>query len=245
VIERTEETLGERVARAVARGLAVRAPAQQWLALLGPMLERVASLPVPRDRFARVEPTLEAGDGMDDELGNEGEELPAAIAAVLRRVAGPAAGRIRLHEDAEADRLARKQRADAVTIGDDVYVRSGRFRPDSRKSIALLAHEAVHVASGAQADAAVRRSSDEGVRQEERVALQIEGAVLAGRPAERSWSPAVAVPSAPPVLAAREDRLDALESELRGFQQPDITALRRDLHRELLQQIRTDFERGG
>jgi Domain of unknown function (DUF4157) len=100
--------------------------------------------------------------------------LPADVRARLRAVAGPGADRMRVRADATADALARTWRADAITIGTEVHVRSGRFRPDTPAGFALLAHEARHVTALLGRDGGARRATPHGVAAEEDAALRVE-----------------------------------------------------------------------
>jgi hypothetical protein len=52
---------------------------------------------------------------------------------------------VRIHDDAEADSLARGVDAVAFTTGRDIFFRSGAYRPRSPRGMRLLAHEAAHV----------------------------------------------------------------------------------------------------
>lgn len=53
---------------------------------------------------------------------------------------------IRIHADAEGDRVAARFGANAVTVGRDIFFASGRYDPESAAGARLLAHELTHVA---------------------------------------------------------------------------------------------------
>lgn len=53
-------------------------------------------------------------------------------------------GDVRIHTDEPADRAARSLRADAFSLGRDIYFRARRFNPSTPKGLALLGHELVH-----------------------------------------------------------------------------------------------------
>jgi len=53
-------------------------------------------------------------------------------------------GAVRIHTDEPADRAARSLRADAFSLGGDIYFRAHRFNPATSKGLALLGHELVH-----------------------------------------------------------------------------------------------------
>lgn len=78
-------------------------------------------------------------------------------------------GDVRVHTGERADRAAASLRARAFTVGRDVFMRSGEYRPDSRSGRRLLAHELTHVVqqtggSGAAGDSVARRSDERVMR---------------------------------------------------------------------------------
>ncbi|WP_239395174.1 DUF4157 domain-containing protein, partial [Frankia sp. CiP3] len=73
--------------------------------------------------------------------------LPADVRSRLRREVGRATDVMRVHDGPHADARARAAGADAVTVGRDVYLRHGRWAPRREEGVALLAHEATHVAA--------------------------------------------------------------------------------------------------
>jgi hypothetical protein len=196
---------------------------------------------------------LVGGDQVEAEYGIVGPTLLARLADVI----GPAAASVRVHSRAEADAIAASRDADAVTIGTDVLFRSGRFRPETREGFGLLVHESVHVAESLRPGAEQRRSSPLAVADEESKALRQERAVrrLGEWPDPTGWSPSPAtsplarggesspVP-APAVraLAAAGDRDLNPAPVARAL---DYGDLRQQVHRDLVSQIRTDFERGA
>ena len=91
---------------------------------------------------AAVRDIAEAPEAPEERTG---EVLPVDVRARLEEVAGPGAADMRVRVDARADAVAKAQRADAVTVGSEVHLRSGRYRPDTPEGFALLAHEASHV----------------------------------------------------------------------------------------------------
>ncbi|MCX6676987.1 MAG: DUF4157 domain-containing protein [Methanothrix sp.] len=52
---------------------------------------------------------------------------------------------VRVHSDAQADRLSRSIQARAFTRGQDIFLRQGEYRPESSEGQRLLAHELTHV----------------------------------------------------------------------------------------------------
>jgi hypothetical protein len=102
-----------------------------------------------------------------------------------------------VHDGPHADAQARAAGADAVTVGRDVYLRQGRWAPRREEGVALLAHEATHVAALVDPGHAWRRAI--GQDAEEALARARErfllGSTLAPAPSAH-----VVVPVSPPVL---------------------------------------------
>jgi hypothetical protein len=250
-------TWGARMAD-VGRALRVRWPTVPLLAeAIAPVIERLAALPAPNaERFRRKEAkaihtaaALEAAPAMEE----PGAPLPSPLRERIDDVAPSAARALRVHTDDPADALARGHRAVAVTIGSDVFFRRGEYRPEDQRGFALLAHEATHVAAALDPSLATRRITPLGVAAEEGLARAREAALRdpgAGRIPMRSVvAPAAQSPAAPAVpltdrpMAAAEDR--PLDEPTRTAPRLDVDGLRRGLFRDLLAQLRSDFERGG
>ncbi|MCX4821041.1 DUF4157 domain-containing protein [Streptomyces sp. NBC_01142] len=197
-----------------------------------------------------------------------GRPLPADVRSRLRDVAGPAADALRVHDDDTADSLAHAHRADAVTVGRNVYFRAGRFQPREPRGFGLLVHEATHVLALLRPGAAWRRATGGGAQDEEAEALAGERAAVApgvvpqaarhgGPPAPHALphptlhttapghlpSPAHS-PAARPA-AAPADRDGQLSPAVSAPPPPDLERLRQSLLDELMHRLRTDFERGG
>ena len=107
-------------------------------------------------------------------------EVPADVRSRLRREVGPAADLMRVHDGPQADAHARAADADALTLGSDVYLRQGRWAPRRDEGVALLAHEATHVASLIDPGEAWRRAV--GDEAEEALARARERSLLGARP---------------------------------------------------------------
>lgn len=73
-----------------------------------------------------------------------GNPLPEAVRRHLEQGLNHDLSRVRIHDDAEADNLAKGVRATAFTTGTDIFFRSGQFRPNTRSGLELLAHEVTH-----------------------------------------------------------------------------------------------------
>ncbi|MFI8234979.1 DUF4157 domain-containing protein [Streptomyces sp. NPDC085900] len=196
------------------------------------------------------------GDGHDD--------LPTAARARLRTAVGPAAEAMRVHHDDRADTLARELRADAVTLGRDVYFRRGRLRPQDARGFALLVHEATHVMALLRPGASWRRATGAASRAEEAEALANEraavsvaviGAGVPRRPAPRTVPsgtrpappPAPAAPQRPAAPATQAMRAATDRDTATADVPPpvDVQALKRDLVDDLMRRLRSESERGG
>ena len=77
---------------------------------------------------------------------DRGEPLPERPRAAIEQVLGVPFGDARIHTGAEAAALAGALRADAITIGDEIFFGAGKARFDTDEGLALLGHELTHVA---------------------------------------------------------------------------------------------------
>ncbi|MFG1817779.1 DUF4157 domain-containing protein [Kribbella sp. NPDC049174] len=130
-------------------------------------------------QFAATPPSDESattGSAVNPETPHVQREqvLPVDVRSRLRAVAGAGADSMTVRLDAEADAEARSQRADAVTVGTTVKMRSGRFRPDTAEGLALLAHEASHVTALLSRGGTAHRNTPGGVEAEEAAAARVE-----------------------------------------------------------------------
>jgi hypothetical protein len=145
----------------------------------------------------------EASPGEPAGTADAAKPLPADVRARLRDTAGQGADVMRVHTGPAADRLARAQRADAVTEGADVYLRDGQFSPDVPAGFALLAHEAAHIAALLDPATFARRAAEGGPAAEEEMALGAERAArLAPAPPGRAHGPLVPARAHPLPLPA-------------------------------------------
>jgi hypothetical protein len=302
-VEKTVETLGERLA-AGARQLSRRyRPGGSRLELLRPLIQRnearaaragrfarreavpgpsrrsaaEAGFPAPSDGFpagtdgtalspAAVPPAgaqaLPAAPGPAD----AGEPVPATLRDQLRPALGPGVDLARVHTGDGSDAFARSLRADAVTVGRDIYFRSGSHPAPFAPDPGLLAHELAHVAAGEQPDAGQRRTRPDGAQDEEEQARTFEQrynrppvSPLAAQAHAAPVPPAGPAPAAPvlaaPVSAAAGPAGGGALVPMRAATDrpapdpapagPDLDRLRQRLFRDLLAQIRVEFERGA
>ncbi len=265
-----------------ARRLAARPlPALPWAGPFAVLLNHLAALPTPDSRFTRTEltgsePTWPQRQDMRSGMAESaapGEPLPSDVVTRLRTVVGPGVETIRVHDGDAADEVARTHRADAVTVGSDVFFRQGRFNPRDPAGFALLVHEATHVVERFRPGASWQRATPGAVAAEEDRALANEMSVLPGRsprpPVDRYLlAPAAPLPmsaaphATPPISAAphvtppahtaapaARPMTAAVDRPTAAAGQPqpqlDVEALRGRIVRDLMRQLRDEFERGG
>lgn len=193
-------------------------PANDWAALPVPCPQLPSGLRGPvSEGPASPSSTSESGvdrrpippdgtDGAGAPVDSPSAPLPATVRSRLREVAGQGADAMRVHDDGLADAFARAHRADAVTVGRDVYFRRGRLRPVEESGFGLLAHEAVHVLALLRPGAAWHRATGAGVSDEEATARALERSVVSGEflpTAADRWG---REPSAGPVSAETAGR---------------------------------------
>lgn len=73
-----------------------------------------------------------------------GNPLPVTVQRHLEQGLNTDLSRVRIHDDAEADKLARNVHATAFTTGSDVFFQSGKYSPNTQSGLELLAHEVTH-----------------------------------------------------------------------------------------------------
>ncbi|MBV8995040.1 MAG: DUF4157 domain-containing protein, partial [Pseudonocardiales bacterium] len=154
------DTLGQRLDRQARQLVERRMPSCAWADPLAVLLDHLAELPTPADtRYTRVEAApaqpaeLERRHEMVGDRVDAGRALPSDVAERLRTHVGPAAAAMRVHDGEHADAVAGRHSADAVTVGADVFFRSGRYRPREPRGFGLLVHEATHVVERLQCGA--------------------------------------------------------------------------------------------
>ncbi|MFD3401561.1 DUF4157 domain-containing protein [Kribbella sp. NPDC058693] len=168
-VEQLAELSGERFERVEQRPHTDIAARDRW--------SSVGATQQPAGRVARpVERAPEYGEGRQEE--SEVREVPSSVRSRLRGLVGPAADAMEVHVGPDADAVARAADADAVTIGRDVHVRQDRYAPQREDGIALLTHEATHVAALLDPGSGWRRAV--GTDAEERLARDHERHVLGG-----------------------------------------------------------------
>jgi hypothetical protein len=74
-----------------------------------------------------------------------GQSLDSGLQAKMGWAMGADFSRVKVHTDAQSDRLSRSIQAKAFTTGQDVFFRQGAYEPNSRGGQELIAHELTHV----------------------------------------------------------------------------------------------------
>ncbi|WP_064013724.1 eCIS core domain-containing protein [Deinococcus puniceus] len=97
-----------------------------------------------------------------------GNPLPAAIQRHLEQGLNHDLSRVRIHDDAEADKLTKKVNALAFTTGTDIYFRSGHFNPNSQSGLELLGHEVTHTVQQSKGNVGAGVDPDAGLESEAR-----------------------------------------------------------------------------
>jgi hypothetical protein len=79
-----------------------------------------------------------------------GNPLPASVQRHLEQGLNHDLSAVRIHDDAEANKLAKSVNATAFTTGTDIYFRSGKYNPNTQSGLELLAHEVTHTVQQSQ-----------------------------------------------------------------------------------------------
>ena len=75
---------------------------------------------------------------------NSGTNLDSNLRSELEPQFGHSFENVRVHNDRQADQMAKSINANAFTTGQDVYFREGMFKPETSEGKKLLAHELTH-----------------------------------------------------------------------------------------------------
>ena len=208
-----------------------------------------------------------AGDGRIDErlpagaLHGLAHTLDPYVQAHLSRLLDLRIPAVRIHTGQAADAVARRLNADAVSFGPNIMFRAGKFAQDSASGLGLLGHELTHVAH-TESDRFAGSSRRAEFAREELVAVENERRVLqhtTGKPVMPAKIPVLprettlrASRSTPAPRAASVDRgvgpapADAGSSSLSPeLSAQQLGALKDAIYRDLMDRIRTEFERGG
>ncbi len=150
--------------------------------------ERLTKSPAQADALDRSDPlggrTVSADTAGRLRHGRSaGIALPEAIARSMSEAFDADLDAVRVHVDAEADRLATSLQATAFTVGSDIYFSRGTYAPGSASGLRLLAHELAHTlqpSSAAGGALIVGRADDPAERDADRM---VAAALSAASPA--------------------------------------------------------------
>jgi serine phosphatase RsbU (regulator of sigma subunit) len=79
-----------------------------------------------------------------------GHALPSSVRKKMENELGVSLARVRVHTDPVAAAAARAVRAEAFTVGEDIFFAERAYSPESREGQKLLAHELTHVVQAYQ-----------------------------------------------------------------------------------------------
>ena len=108
-----------------------------------------------REAIAAGEASTDLASAIHGARGS-GQPLDAGLQQSMGRAIVADFSRVRVHTDAQSDRLNQSMQAKAFTVGQDVFFRQGAYEPGSRRGQKLIAHELTHVMQ--QNGGGVRRS---------------------------------------------------------------------------------------
>ena len=97
-----------------------------------------------------------------------GSPLPETVQRHLEAGLNFELSNVRIHDDAEADLLARKMHAVAFTTGQDIYFQKDKFNPNTQSGLELIAHEVTHVKQQASGQVGKGVDPDAGLETEAR-----------------------------------------------------------------------------
>jgi hypothetical protein len=262
-------TLGELFVREAQQLVARREPSIAWLDLIEPVVDRCRERAGVAERFARHDgvpqsakaPEVPTEEAIVEDAADEGTPLPPATRDRLRDVVGSAADVARVHVSEDADTFARTHRADAVTIGPEMYFRAGAYAPQDPAGLALLTHEVTHVAEWLRPSSSWHRATDAGVHAEERLAhaheasamhtplspslARLPSVAVGPAPVARAATPAPSTVASVHPMKAESDRAPIDAPTPPTDLNPNLDVIRRTLFRDLMNQIRVEFERGA
>ncbi len=126
--------------------------------------------PEEREPYARLSPARLAARLSTRSAG--GRRLDSAMRAKLSPHLGFDPHSARIHEGPEVTEAARQLRADAFTVGGDVFFGAHQFKPATLRGLGLLAHELTHVGQQRRLAPSLRFHTPQGGDQMEHEAQQ-------------------------------------------------------------------------
>nr|WP_255639465.1 IS1 family transposase [Deinococcus betulae] len=97
-----------------------------------------------------------------------GNPLPETVQRHLEQGLNHDLSKVRIHDDAEADLMAKGVNAMAFTTGTDIFFQSGKFSPNTQSGLELLAHEVTHTVQQSQGRVGKGIDPDAGLESEAR-----------------------------------------------------------------------------
>lgn len=102
------------------------------------------------------------------ERRGSGNPLPESVQRHLEHGLNHDLSGVRIHDDAEADKMAKGVNAIAFTTGKDIFFQSGKFNPNTQTGLELLAHEVTHTVQQSKGQVGKGIDPDSGLEQEAR-----------------------------------------------------------------------------
>lgn len=175
---------------------------------------------------------------------------------------------VTVRQGAASDAFLKRNRADAMTIGTDIYFKTGMFDPVGKRGLGLLGHELIHAEqnSGNRGGAAGVRSrelNEKNALAHERLVLEhapFPNAGYAGLRCTNGASPAktheashtgVPAQTQSPQFADSSRQVEPTALTASGAAKPgvlsdrDMQRIKEEVYRDLLMRIKIDFERGA
>ena len=203
------------------------------------------------------------------EMMGNGIPLPQQVSDLFSGLFRMRIPSVTLRQGAASDAFLKHKRADAMTIGTDIYFKTGTFDPAGRRGLGLLGHELMHAAQNSGND----REGVAGVRSRElneKIAMEHERLVLEHAPfsnsgyaglrgangsfaattheASRTAAPAQ---TQSPQFADSSRQVEPIASHAPGAAKPgilsdrDMMRIKEEVYRDLMMRIKIDFERGA
>jgi uncharacterized protein DUF4157 len=164
----------------------------------------------------------------------KGSPLGGDVQRTLESGLGAGMSNVRVHNDSEADHLAKSVDSVAFTTGSDIFFRSGAYNPGTSEGMHLLAHEATHTVQQAQGPVSgtpsaggvsISDPSDSYEQAAEASASRVmSGAAPAQRMAEGGADSSVqraAAEEEEPLQAMRSSQYQAVQRESEGAEEED------------------------
>ena len=159
-----EKPAGPGVAPSVpppANGPAGRQEAAPISRAVAPQEPQATGSTPPAEETGGAEPVrgADVGSSIKDQRG-QGEPLSEDVRARMEGQLGHDFSQVRIHQDSRAHQLCRQLGALAFTTGNDIFFAHGRYQPNSKAGLALLAHELAHVVQHQDCEPVIARKID-------------------------------------------------------------------------------------